>query len=925
MLLPSHLSTLALGSAVVSLVRAQAFWPENQVNTTICKWQQFRAAVIRDTVYLDGGSLWWIPGLDDGQYGQIVSDRNPLGLVYSLNFSKPFDTKDNITSLFKVNPKIADGQVVNNLAPNAIDGAMLANDDQFILYGGLERFTDGYDSSLEKALYSWWNYWGGPERDGFKPGPSTVSLDHQVSRYIAFGGAANAPSEDKAFYFSGLRSQSGGPIYEVLGNMSREANNISDTLIIADMQNQAKISFKNLTLPSSIPGRANPELVWVPVGEQGILVALGGVVYPDWDNPRQQSRNEAESKRQSPSFMSKINVYDIASDEWYTQETTDGPSQLTRGCAVVATAPDASSFNIYHYGGYDGLKSTNPYNDDVWVLSLPSFTWTKLVDGNGPGRSGHKCVKPYPNQMMVIGGALPVGNTVNHGCLPETIRVLNLNTGQWQDRYDPEDYAEYSVPDAVAKTIGKAKEPKSGWDDDDLGEIFATAYDANKIKTYYPYHSEPDKNDTNPDQPPPFEETDDGGGGVPKYLPPVLGVVLGLILLTMIAVLVLLWRRRKLFKANGSSDAGTEDTNGHRIMSWMRGQTASPEAKSPPTVTTTDYTAPGSPDRDLENASTLGTATPQPPMSMAEMMNTEIRRPAELMDTSAPAELHDTGLNHVDILNRHSRLGLGQHESPAVGNGSLNDSSFYSGATATTHQIDHASSLSSPSPAHGITGHAPHFDYPYDKFRPDSDLIPQQQQQTSSPREQFSPSDAAMMMASSTTQMGTTGTSSSSSGRPNAVVSGISNLSERDRTHLRQVSDTTISSVTSGGGNEGGGRVVSMSSGFGPVPEHYSTHQQQQQQQYEQGSFAFTQQQPQQVLSPVTTIGSGMPTPAAVSPPVGTDGSGAVDYITARPVGQQQQQAVAGSPLATSRRSIFHESREDMTDLPPGLPGQENR
>jgi hypothetical protein len=32
------------------------------------------AGVVRDTVYIDGGYLWWEPGLADGTYGTPVSD-----------------------------------------------------------------------------------------------------------------------------------------------------------------------------------------------------------------------------------------------------------------------------------------------------------------------------------------------------------------------------------------------------------------------------------------------------------------------------------------------------------------------------------------------------------------------------------------------------------------------------------------------------------------------------------------------------------------------------------------------------------------------------------------------------------------------------------------------------------------------------------
>ena len=81
------------------------------------------------------------------------------------------------------------------------------------------------------------------------------------------------------------------------------------------------------------------------------------------------------------------------------------------------------------------------------------------------------------------------------------------------------------------------------------------------------------------------------------------------------------------------------------------------------------------------------------------------------IDTSAPVELHDTGLSPFDVINRYSHLG----ESPATG--SLNNTSGYSA----TSQMDHASTLSQSSsgignqPLHGIS--------PFD-YRPDSGPLP---------------------------------------------------------------------------------------------------------------------------------------------------------------------------------------------------------
>ena len=81
---------LSLAFLAFDLVSAQVSnWVEHQVNTTVCTWSNLRgtpiaalclrganvfiAALIRDTVYLDGGSLWWLPGLDDGTNGGVVN------------------------------------------------------------------------------------------------------------------------------------------------------------------------------------------------------------------------------------------------------------------------------------------------------------------------------------------------------------------------------------------------------------------------------------------------------------------------------------------------------------------------------------------------------------------------------------------------------------------------------------------------------------------------------------------------------------------------------------------------------------------------------------------------------------------------------------------------------------------------------------
>ncbi|KAH6855680.1 hypothetical protein B0I37DRAFT_402400 [Chaetomium sp. MPI-CAGE-AT-0009] len=859
---------LAVLTVSASGALGQAEWQPNQINTRICQWEQLRATVLRDTVYLDGGNLWWQPGFADGSRGQPIDDTNPLGHIYMLNFSKPFDTNQNISAILDV---LDTGGA--NRAPTYEDGALLGNDAEFCLYGGMMARPIAASEPPGNTVLCYEKYQYGPERT-FTPGFVNKDLPENMTRYIAYGGAASAPSENLAWYFSGLRSASKGKIYKPgsSSNGSFDAVHVSDTLITLDMERQRFETFKNETLPPGIPGRANPELVWVPVGRRGILVALGGVVYPDFANANRTSTNETASISQSPGFISTIDIYDVASGQWHRQKTTGGPSeQLTRGCAVVARAQDGSSFNIYYYGGFDGLHSMEPFSDDVWVLSLPSFTWVKLASGGTDGRAGHKCVTPYPDQMLAIGGYHALSSSTLN-CLDETIRVFNLSSGKWLSRYDPAVYAEYTVPGAVVDKIGgsgtgaaTARAPSPSWDSAELAGIFEEEYPMSKITTYYPYASIAPVNNTNPDVPPPEEEDD--GGGLPSYLPPVLGVVLGLVFLTMVAVLILLWRRRRLLRRNGTaSEAGTEDTNGNRIASWLRGQPT--EVKTPTITNSSEYLAVSSEDRASVSVSGA------PPVSIAEMMDTGVPI-AELPDTSPRAELHSAALSPT---------------AAAAATASLNNNTSYS----STHQTDHASSPSPQSTPPPIPqdNESPIF------YRPDSDALGRGPTTASATASPTGTSPVHGTGTGTGTTAGRTG-----SGRSNKVLSGISNLSERDRAHLRQISDTTVSSVTTA---PGAGGAVAGGNGNGNGNGHVTNERER----MLSGVSAFSSAGTSGIYGGGGGgdggVGGAMvvESPAVVSPPTATAGPGeGADYLSARPLAGQGQQG-PGSPL---RRSVFSE------------------
>lgn len=124
----------------------------------------------------------------------------------------------------------------------------------------------------------------------------------------------------------------------------------------------------------------------------------------------------------------------------------------------------------------------------------------------------------------------------------------------------------------------------SGFANSSLTAVFASPYNSSKIVQWYPYtpSTTPDNNRTTI-----LPSAVAKSGGTPSYLAPVLGVVLGLFFITLLVLAFLLWRRRRIFKQNGTgtqSEAGTLD-NRRWVTNWLR---ATPVDAKAPTVTTDD-------------------------------------------------------------------------------------------------------------------------------------------------------------------------------------------------------------------------------------------------------------------------------------------------------------------------------------------------
>ncbi|KAF1930388.1 uncharacterized protein M421DRAFT_58337 [Didymella exigua CBS 183.55] len=168
----------------------------------------------------------------------------------------------------------------------------------------------------------------------------------------------------------------------------------------------------------AFPERADGVLTYIPgFSSEGLLIGFTG------------GDNDTFAQ------MNVIDVYDIAESKWYKQSTSGKmPAYRVNPCAVVAAALDGSSYNIYMFGG----QNLQPYGnqtqkDDMWILSVPSFTWIEVDQDSQsvpPARAGHSC-HVWDGQMIVIGGY--VGTELS--CDSPGIYVFNMSSLSWSDQF----------------------------------------------------------------------------------------------------------------------------------------------------------------------------------------------------------------------------------------------------------------------------------------------------------------------------------------------------------------------------------------------------------------------------------------------------------------------------------------------------------
>lgn len=88
----------------------------------------------------------------------------------------------------------------------------------------------------------------------------------------------------------------------------------------------------------------------------------------------------------------------------------------------------------------------------MYVLSLPSFTWTSIYKGTSP-RFGHTCHQVNTRTLLTVGGIVDFNLSGSCDWEYRGVGVMDISKLTWGSVFnaslDP-----YEVPELVTKTIG---------------------------------------------------------------------------------------------------------------------------------------------------------------------------------------------------------------------------------------------------------------------------------------------------------------------------------------------------------------------------------------------------------------------------------------------------------------------------------------
>ncbi|KAF4970117.1 hypothetical protein FSARC_2786 [Fusarium sarcochroum] len=401
--------------------------------SNFCRRWGHQSAVVDDKLYIGGGMVTY-----DGSSPQNVS--NPYFIYHDLSRVASSGMPQPYANLSK-----------NSTVPDVSGGVFWPDtiNKMIYLFGGEFNGVTPWDFDLYAydIINDEWDNMGVSRTDDI------VGL--------SYGAGVSIPERGEAYYYGGWMNNATDSDW---GDAPQVATSY---LLRYDMDTN---NWSNDTGPDNT-GRAEGVMVYIPAGDGGMLVYFGGI----------RSTDDGSWEGQP---MEQIILYDVLSGKSYKQNATgDVPESRRRFCAGATWAEDQSSYNIYLYGGA-GEKEGSSGFDDIYILTLPTFTWIKMYPTtNGTGDYPHHsftCNVVNKAQMLVHGGFFPLTDDCDvadqWGLHDMSLGRQNKDKAPWQ-LYDP-DLTKYAVPTDIISVVGGKSNggatktaPSGGFDHRDLNAL----------------------------------------------------------------------------------------------------------------------------------------------------------------------------------------------------------------------------------------------------------------------------------------------------------------------------------------------------------------------------------------------------------------------------------------------------------------------
>ncbi|KAK1700910.1 hypothetical protein BDP55DRAFT_2973 [Colletotrichum godetiae] len=413
------------------------------------------------------------------------------------------------------------------------------------------------------------------------------STDFKVSNngeIVDRPGAASfcdAPTLNRSYIFEGYVQRRSGP--ENAAYASSSDFRFLEGMLELDTAERSQPRLTNISVPTYVGPRMNGAMVHVPVGEKGIVVNIGGQTTRD---PTPFGiRIEGANAGNVNTNLSFVDIYDIETGFWFRQETfglPDIPTGRSDICAVLVSAADKSSWNIYMIAG---VENYNNYitSEEIWVLTLPTFTWI-LVHTRADGMYGHTCHAVGEN-LLIVGGMQTKtdGGNVNTCAEHMPVEIFSLASQNYTGRYDTQAAKRLApVPSQVVAAVGgtssggASQRATRAWSDVYLQYIFDSSLRRPAYTPEYTLVVEPSSTATPSSSASPTPQPDSGGPSKGAIAGGVVGGVAAIALVGLGAFFLL--RRRKRRRAD---EAAATQVSRQSAMSELPGYTpySSPEPK----------------------------------------------------------------------------------------------------------------------------------------------------------------------------------------------------------------------------------------------------------------------------------------------------------------------------------------------------------